>query len=440
MVARVSVWNDFGFRESPYATDHLPATEEGARLMVGRDVELRQLRMLLRSSNRHPTIEGDNGVGKTSLVNVAGYHAVQEFLDGGTGQLMIPLERPFQLSPTGTVQGFRREVLFEVARAFIKHEQLLKRAGLETPDVGDVNKWLNAPIFTGGGGGASFAGFGGQGIRTEAPNTSAGFSEAGFDAAVDRWLRDCFRSRQAGAFVCVIDNLELLETSQTARALLEGMRDSVLSQAGLRWVLCGARGLVRTGASSPRLEGTLAEPMILKPIPDAIVPEVVARRIEVFAMVPDAYAPVEPRGFHHIYEILHANLRNSLRFCEDFAFWLQAQDKQPESSDERFELLEIWLSETADRYEEDTTSVGKRAWLVFGDLVELGGSCSPGDHEQFGYDTPMALRPQIKSLEDAQLVQSSTDDKDKRRKTIVVTPRGWLVQYKRSGYERPESN
>ena len=49
----------------------------------------------------------------------------------------------------------------------------------------------------------------------------------------------------------------------------------------------------------------------------------------------------------------------------------------------------------------------------------------------------MALRPQIKSLEDGQLVQSSKDDNDKRRKTIVVTPRGWLVNYKRTGYEKP---
>lgn len=70
-------------------------------------------------------------------------------------------------------------------------------------------------------------------------------------------------------------------------------------------------------------------------------------------------------------------------------------------------------------------------------LVGMGGSCSPSDHEVFGYDTPMALRPQIKSLADGQLVQSSKDDNDKRRKTIVVTPRGWLVNYKRTGYEKP---
>jgi hypothetical protein len=431
-----SIWNDFGFRESPYATDHLPPSSEGERLLVGRDAELGRLRTFLRSSARHPTLEGENGVGKTSLVNVAGYQARREFEQKKTGQLLIPLERPFQLTNTDDAQSFRRTVFFEVARGFIRSHDLLMSAGLDVPDVGAIDTWLNTAVIRGGGGGVSVAGFGGSGSRTQAPNTSAGFSEAGFDAAVDRWLRDAFPSRQAGGFLCVVDNLELLETSQNARQLLESMRDSVLNQPGLRWVLCGARGIVRTGASSPRLEGTLAEPMILRPIPDDIVSEVIARRIEVFRMSPDAYAPVEPRGFQHIYEILHANLRNSLRFCEDFAFWLHGEGALPESSDDRFQLLEVWLSETADRYEEDTTSVGRRAWRVFDDLVGMGGSCSPSDHEEFGYDTPMALRPQIKSLEDAQLVQSSKDDNDKRRKTIVVTPRGWLVNYKRTGYEK----
>lgn len=53
----------------------------------------------------------------------------------------------------------------------------------------------------------------------------------------------------------------------------------------------------------------------------------------------------------------------------------------------------------------------------------MGGTCSLSDNEAFGYSTPMALRPQIKALEDANLVVSSIDDTDKRRKTISVTPR-----------------
>ena len=47
----------------------------------------------------------------------------------------------------------------------------------------------------------------------------------------------------------------------------------------------------------------------------------------------------------------------------------------------------------------------------------------------------MALRPQVKALEDVNLVVSAIDESDKRRKTISVTPRGWLVNYKLTGYQ-----
>jgi hypothetical protein len=169
-----SIWNDFGFRESPYATDHLPPSSEGERLLVGRDAELGRLRTFLRSSARHPTLEGENGVGKTSLVNVAGYQARREFEQKKTGQLLIPLERPFQLTNTDDAQSFRRTVFFEVARGFIRNHDLLKSGGLDVPDVGAIDTWLNTAVIRGGGGGVSVAGFGGSGSRTQAPNTSAG--------------------------------------------------------------------------------------------------------------------------------------------------------------------------------------------------------------------------------------------------------------------------
>jgi MoxR-like ATPase len=73
----------------PVRHDHLPPSSEGERLLVGRDAELGRLHTFLRSSARHPTLEGENGVGKTSLVNVAGYQAQREFEQKKTGQLLI---------------------------------------------------------------------------------------------------------------------------------------------------------------------------------------------------------------------------------------------------------------------------------------------------------------------------------------------------------------
>ena len=97
-------------------------------------------------------------------------------------------------------------------------------------------------------------------------------------------------------------------------------------------------------------------------------------------------------------------------------------------------MLEVWLAEQADRYEEDTKSITKAGWGFFGALLARGGSCSPGDFAQFGFKSQQVMRPYVKQLEDANLVHSAIDESDQRRRTIVVTSNGWLVHYKRSGY------
>jgi len=429
-----SIWPELGFRASPYGAEHLQATQEGNRLLVGRDAEIAAVLRLLRSTSRHVTIEGDNGVGKTSLVNVACFRALREFEEGRTRQLLIPLTHTFQLNPGASIEDFRREVFFEVARAFIAMRETIAKSERPVPDTANIDRWLNAPILGGGGGGISIMGIGGSVSTTQSANSSAGFTEVGFTSAVTAWLRQAFPSADYGGFVVVIDNLELLETSQAARALLEGLRDTVLNQPGLRWILCGARGIIRTSASSPRLEGVLSEPIEVEPLPDAAAPDLIARRIEAFRTTMDAVAPVDAEGFKFVYDVLHSNLRNSLRYCEDFSLWLAGQVKpSPTSEVARREQLRRWLTELANRYLSDTTSVGGRAWQVFDDLVQkMSGSCSPSDHREFGYDTPQAMRPQVKSLEDAQLVLSTKDDIDQRRKTVGVTPRGWLVSYARA--------
>lgn len=426
----MSLWTDLGFRENPYAVTPVPATEEGKQLLVGRERELAQLAVAITSLDTHPTLEGDNGVGKTSLVSVAGYRAMQDFLEGNSPQLFVPLAEAFQLRTGDTPVSFERDVLFAVAQAFIQNHDVLKAANLTVPDTRHIGDWLNAPMLAQRQ--ASVAGFGAGGGSQ--PNTSAGFEEAGFKAAVMRWLHDCFPSSAAGAFVCVLDNLELLETSQQARTLLEAIRDSVLSFPGLRWVLCGARGIVRSAAASSRLQGFLADPMEIGPIEDHFVADVVTRRVGAFRMRSDAYVPVESDGFNHLYQIMHSNLRNALKHAQDFAVWLNTQGAMPTASPDKYGTLEVWLALLAEQYQKDTSGVTNRGWQVFDTIVQLGGFCSPSDFDTFGFSSQPAMRPYVKQLEDANLVVSAIDETDQRRRTIGLTPRGWLVNYQRSGY------
>lgn len=427
------MWNELGFRDNPYSPRPIQANEEGIELLVGRDSELRQLMTYIRSSDTHPTLEGPNGVGKTSLVSVAGFKLFRDFING-SGPAFIPIEPPFQLTSEDSLQSFKQKVFFSVAQAFVTNHEVLKEKGYNVPEIGNINQWLNSPLFHLTGGGVSIAGFGGNATRSTTPNGGSGFTESGFVATIQSWLRDCFPSRFAGGFICTIDNLELLETSRGARELLEAIRDELLNISGLRWVLCGARGIIRSSASSPRLQGVLADPLDIDPIRDADAELALSKRLKVYALE-GANAPVEADGFTHVYKIGNRNLRNALKYCEDFALWAYLGENMPTESKDKLELIEAWMAETADKYEIDTKGVGNRAWKVFDDLIAAGGNASPSDYEDFGYDSQQSMRPQLKLLEDANLIESTIDETDKRRRTILVSSRGWIVNYKRSGFQ-----
>jgi hypothetical protein len=113
----VTIWNKFGFRDSPYATEPVPANAEGEFLFVGRTEELSRLSILLNSAATHPTVEGQNGVGKTSLVAVAGYRARRDFEEARTTQLLIPMPEAFQMTPGVAVEVFVRRLYFAVVQA-----------------------------------------------------------------------------------------------------------------------------------------------------------------------------------------------------------------------------------------------------------------------------------------------------------------------------------
>jgi hypothetical protein len=357
----MSLWTDLGFRDNPYSTTPIRPTRTGARLLVGREKPLRRLIRGITSADTLPTVEGDNGVGKTSLVAVAGYDLLRAFDGKETTQLFLSLPDAFQLLPTDNLIEFRRRVYYAVARAFIEQNKRLKLAGLSPPDTDDVERWLQAPVIKAGGGGIQVLGSGANVDRSAAINEGEGFRDDGFQATIDGWLAECFPSRELGGFICLIDNLELLETSQAARRQLEALRDSMLNRPGLRWVLCGARGIVRSAASSARLHGVLSDPIELGPLSDAMVSEAINRRIKIFASHGEVYAPVNTDGFTHIYRVLNRNLRDALKYCEDYSLWLDEQGERPDNYNARWELLESWLADRAQRFDQATRTVKERA-------------------------------------------------------------------------------
>ncbi|MED5802856.1 MarR family winged helix-turn-helix transcriptional regulator [Gordonia sp. Z-3] len=425
----MSVWERLGFSDNLYATPPLPGNEEGSRLLVGRDGEVEDLQDHWASYDTHASVEGANGVGKTSLVAVAAYRDMKA-REESRRPLVIPLDEVFQL--TADASELDSKIYYSIARTLLQQESRLARLGYPVTEISDLKQWMQSPTNRSGGANASVLGFGGGGSYGTSSNTSAGFTNSGFKEIVHNSLRQLFPTKSAGSLIGVLDNMELLSTSKDARRRLEEMRDSTLAITGIRWVLCGSNGIVRSVVGSQRLTGRIADPIRLEPLRVDDVPNVIQRRIDEYRTRADAEAPVEPEGFEYLYKIMNSNLRIALKQAEEFTRWYD-KNARGTDSENRLQLLEVWLTEQADQYAGDT-SVTPRQWQLFDALALFGGRCSPSEYENFGFASNAAMRPHVKALEEANLLVSAIDEDDQRRRTIEITANGWLVRYQRSGY------
>lgn len=421
------IYETWGFDGSPFCTTALPASSLGSSLLVGRETEVLSLMRKITSPPKLATVEGLNGVGKTSVANVASYRLFESHVAAGKGPLLVPCRKVFQLVHDQDIQAFIDAVLMEVAQTLIERADELKHRGVVGTKA--LDRWMNSPQLTTYSGGAWVLQ---AGVSSET-NTSVGFERSGFRKTVLGWLETLFPSQSDGGVVCIIDNLELLQSSETARSLLEQLRDELFNVSGLRWILCGALGIVYGVVSSPRLEGYLHKPIEVLRIDPCHAADVLTSRIAVYKDRDDAYLPLLSSDFAKLYDVLNGNLRSVLSYADDYCQWV-ADRKSPETPIEKHTTFVTWLREQVNAaYTAVQQEVRPRAMKVFDEAVACGGIFSPSDYVGFGFNSIPAMRPHIRDLEAVGLLVSAQDDADKRRKMIQVTPKGWMVHLARAG-------
>lgn len=425
----MNIYKDWGFVESPFSTSALPSNENGMSLLVGRNAEIGQILRRLFNPPASVTVEGLNGVGKTSLVNVSLFKAYQDFFNGVTNTLFIPCEKTFQITAETTVDEFVSNLYLEVAQTLIRRSEELKNLGFKLPSSSNsIDKWLNSPHLT-----TWQATLGPLGAgRNAETNTGDGFKESGFKVQIDNWLKEIFPNADNGAVVCIIDNLELLETSEQAKRQLERLRDEIFNLSGIRWVLCGSLGIVKSVASTPRLEGYLHKPIEIPSVQRTFIKELFDKRLYYFSVDPKhpGYLPLTIDDIDFLYEVLNENLRNTLHYCDQYCLHFVDQGISAKSNSEKSKLFFEWLqSESNSIMASIESQLRPRALKLFNDIVAYGGIFSPSDFSSFGFNSVAALRPQVLELERVALLSSTIDESDNRRKTIQITPKGWLTSY-----------
>lgn len=342
----MSVWSQLGFRGNPYDSHPLKANEEGLSLLVGRDEESRELMSQLANTTLHPTLEGANGVGKTSLVLVSTYKAMENRRARTTNQTLVPIEKVLQIH--ADADRMHRDALFAVAQALIQHKHFLEECGHNIANLGALETWLNNPVINSAGGGFQVFGTGANADVARSSNEGEGFLSSGLESMVRSALLETFPTDEDGSLVGVIDNVELLSRSNEAKRVLEAMRDTTLFLPRVRWVLCGALGIIRSSVTSSRLDGRVAPPIEVAPVASSKIEELVQERLDYFSDGDTSRAPVSPAAFRHLYSVCHANLRDALKYAQAFAVWLDIQDELGDPS--QFpELMESWLAAEAEK-------------------------------------------------------------------------------------------
>jgi len=421
------MYQEWGFKETPFGTNPLLSNNSGEALLIGRNQDLLKIKRRISASSKIVTIEGANGIGKTSLINIASHQLYKEYVGNGKDYFFIPCNVSFQLTPSKTSEDFIDEVLLNIAQTLIAKGKELKKDGHVLNKYKEMDTWINAPQINTYNGNMSILTVGGGFGKTSENNTTPGFLRSGYRVRILDWLKEIFPYNQNGGVICTIDNMELLETCDTARRLLEEYRDTIFQYEGIRWILCIISGF----ASSPRLEGRLQDPIQIKGITSEYISEVFASRIKAYAIdLTTVYLPITSEEFNNLYKILNNNLRNTLSYTDNYCLSIIEKSQLPSSDAEKHDAFYEWLNDKSKCAINSVEGLfKKKSGKLFKDIIAKGGEFSLSDYALFGFNSLPAIRPHVVELEKYSLITCSIQDSDKRRKLIQISPKGYLINY-----------
>lgn len=427
----MDIYKSWGFYGTPFDTKPLLPDDEGVKLLVGRDREIRQIQKRLYSSNSIITVEGDNGIGKTSLTNIAAYKLyenVDELEELDT--LFIPCNAIFQLTNEDEVSDFEDEVLIAIAQTLITNAKKLKDQGVNLPNLKGINSWINQTYINEIQAGLTLFGFGGSLGGAKTVQDTEGLRKSGLKKQILDWLGAIFPLTRGGGVICILDNLELLETSIVARKQLEKLRDTLFTFRGIKWILCGSLGIIRGVMSSPRLEGRLHDPIDIRQLSIDKAGEVYDARINLFSMFEDTSKnlPLKKNHFELLYRKLNGNLRSTLQYSDDYCMWFDDRYGDRHDYSALNNKFHEWIKEiTVKRCDAVISQIGKKPIQTFITACRVhSGKFTLNDFKTFNLSL-QTLNKHSKGLEAVNMVSFNIPDENNRPKSIEVTSSGWFI-------------
>ncbi|MFK5979531.1 MAG: hypothetical protein QM488_11655 [Rhizobiaceae bacterium] len=398
---------------------------EGENLIVGREDEVRKIVRRIQESNKIPTIEGPNGIGKTSTINIALHRVFEESKSDTAMPMFIPCRCPFQIGRGKDLDEFLDEFYLHVALTLIENEDILRAPPGHTkaPIDQNIKTFIESPIIR------SFTGsILGNGLGYSAtPNTGKGWERVGFRVAIEEWLKLLFPTSDAGAVVCVIDNLEILQSSKVAKEVIEALRDTAFSVSGVKWVLCGSSGVVRGVASSPRMVGWIQKPLNITELSDNVGGCVYDKRIAAFKGTGGTKLPLTQENFITLFDIFNGNVRFTLDEAGSFCTWIF--DEYEDLSNIPAAIFETWIQgELETNYDEVFAVFGDTEKDVFRkvcqfELIKLS------DAQTLGVEGEAQLQKILEKFVSIGLITPSLDQDEPKDTVYEISPKALKLEY-----------
>lgn len=414
-----------GFRKDPFNTMPLEGNASGKALLVDRVREIERLKNSIFETNLAPTLEGPNGIGKTSLINVALYEMTTEAKDASDPAFII-CPYKFQITPTTDIDIFIDDMYREVALALIDQKDVAPVPPGYTRESLSVllDNFLSNPVIS------NFSvniGPIGGGVA-QALNTSQAFERNGFRSLVGSYLKQIYKGDEAGAVICVLDNLEILGTSENAKAAFETLRDQIFNVHGIRWVCSGAQGVIRGLWRSGRMNGYFCPPIIVKELEEESAHYLYEKRVEVYKQRTDASLPISLAQFQDLFEIFRGNTRFSLTDSSLFCAWCFEQYEDVNSIPA--DAFDRWIDdELNNMYGEVYPYLSNAEKKFFGKALQWELVAS-NEFEDFGLETEDELIEIAKKFVSLGLLYLDKGDNNISKISIYeISPSAYKFQY-----------
>lgn len=418
-------YRTLGFRSDPFDTKALQPDQRGEALLVNREKEIAMLIRRVQESDKIPTLEGANGIGKTSIINIALHRLLLDSLDDDTKPMFLPCRCAFQIGKGKNLEDFMDEVYLQIALTLIEKSNILRPPPGHTkaPIEASIQAYIQSPIirsYT-----ASILGHGG-GVNN-APNTGKGWERVGFRAAIEGWLKVLFPTHETGAVVCVIDNLEILQSSDEAKTTIEALRDTAFSVPGVKWILCGAAGVVRGVVLSPRMVGRLHQPINIGELPDESSGVLYEKRRNAYRVRPDAELPITQDNFITLFDIFNGNARFTLDEAGAFCTWVF--DEVDDLNNIPHDAFERWLTDELEKnFDEIFVYFSDREKDAFKRACQLEIFLA-SDASELGLNDQQEFRALMEKFIRNGLVTPSLDQDDPEKAVYEISPKSLKLQY-----------